>query len=115
MKSKKSVKKPRTKSAGQIAGRRIGCPGVGMFRLDQLKPADYNPWVIAAEALEGLMNSISQFGCVEPIVVNTRGRKNVIVVGNQRLKALRSLGIFVDVAVERWERWTGTKAKRERK
>ena len=115
MKSKKSVKKPRTKSVGQIAGRRIGCPGVGMFRLDQLNPADYNPRVIAAEMLEGLMNSISRFGCVEPIVVNTRGRKNVIVGGNQRLKALRSLGIFVDVAVERWERWTGTKAKRERK
>jgi len=64
-----------------------------MFRLDQLKPAGYNPRVIVAEALEGLMNSISRFGCVEPIVVNTRGRKNVIVGGNQRFKALRSLGI----------------------
>lgn len=79
MKAKKSVKKARTKSAGQIAARQIGCPGVRMFRLSQLKPADYNPRVIAAEALEGLMNSISRFGCVEPIVVNTRGRKNVIV------------------------------------
>jgi len=66
--------------AGQIAARRIGCPGVGMFRLNQLKTADYNPRVIAAEALEGLMNSISRFGCVEPIVINTRGRKNVIIV-----------------------------------
>ncbi len=93
MKAKKAVKRVRKKSANQKAARRIGVPGVGMFRLDQLKPADYNPRVIAAEALEGLMNSISRFGCVEPIVVNTRGRKNVVVGGNQRLKALRTLGI----------------------
>lgn len=79
MKAKKSVKKARTNLAGQIAASRIGCPGVGMFRLSQLKPADYNPRVIAAEVLEGLKNSISRFGCVELIVVNTWGRKNVIV------------------------------------
>ncbi len=93
MKARKSVKKARTRSAGKSATGRIGCPGVSMFRLDHLKPAVYNPRVIADEALEGLTNSISRFGCVEPIVVNTRGRKNVIVGGNQRFKALRSLGI----------------------
>lgn len=93
MKAKKSIKKARTKSASQIATRRIGSPGVGMFKLSQLDPAGYNPRVIADEALEGLTNSISRFGCVEPIVVNTRGRKNVIVGGNQRFKALRSLGV----------------------
>ncbi|MFB0523936.1 MAG: site-specific DNA-methyltransferase [Phycisphaerae bacterium] len=93
MKAKKSVKKARMKSAEQIAARRIGCPGVGIFRLDQLKPAGYNPRVIDAESLAGLTNSISRFGCVEPIVVNMRGRKNVIIGGNQRFKALRSLGV----------------------
>jgi len=93
MKAKKLVKRVRKKSVNQKATRRIGIPGVSMFRLDQLKPAPYNPRVIVAEALEGLTNSISRFGCVEPIVVNTRGRKNVIIGGNQRFKALRSLGI----------------------
>ena len=94
-KTKKSIKKKaRTKSAGQIAARRIGCPGVGMFRLDQLKSAGYNPRVIVAEALEGLTNSIRRFGCVEPIVINTRGRKNIIVGGNQRFKALQGLGVI---------------------
>ena len=92
-KTKKSVKKPRTKLAARIAASKMGCPGIDMFRLDQLKPADYNPRMIAAEALEGLTNSIRRFGCVEPIVVNTRGRKNIIVGGNQRYKALRSMGI----------------------
>ena len=93
MKAKNSVKSARAKSAGQIAARRIGCPGVNMFRLSQLKLAGYNPRVIATEALEGLTNSIRRFGCVEPIVVNTRGRKNIIVGGNQRFKALRKLGV----------------------
>lgn len=93
MKVKKSIKKARKKSAGQIISSRIGCPGIKMFQLDQLKPAGYNPRVITAEAMEGLTNSLSRFGCVEPIVVNTRGRKNVIVGGNQRFEALRNLGI----------------------
>ncbi|MBA7476230.1 hypothetical protein ES707_11612 [subsurface metagenome] len=42
---------------------------------------------------EGLKNSLNKFGCVEPIVVNTKDRKNVIIGGNQRYKALQSLGI----------------------
>jgi ParB-like chromosome segregation protein Spo0J len=53
-----------------------------MFKMKDLEPAGYNPREIDAEALEGLTNSISRFGCVEPIVVNTRGRHNVIVGGN---------------------------------
>lgn len=93
MKAKNSVKKARKKSSCQIAAGRIGCPGVKMFSLDQLKPAGYNPREIDAEAMEGLTNSLSRFGCVEPIVVNTRGRKNVIVGGNQRFKALQGLGV----------------------
>lgn len=93
MKTKKSIKKTRTKSAGQIAAGLKGCPGVSRFRLDQLEPADYNPRIIDNEAMEGLKNSLNKFGCVEPIVVNTRGRGNVIIGGNQRYKALQSLGI----------------------
>ncbi len=94
VKTKKSIKQSRTVSARQIAAhRRIGCPGVGMFKMKDLAPADYNPREIDAEALEGLTNSISRFGCVEPIVVNTRGKKKVIVGGNQRFKALQGLGI----------------------
>ncbi|GAH74444.1 unnamed protein product, partial [marine sediment metagenome] len=92
--TKKSIKQNRTASARQIAARRrIGCPGVGMFKMKDLEPAGYNPREIDAEALEGLTNSISRFGCVEPIVVNTRGRHNVIVGGNQRFKALQALGV----------------------
>jgi len=93
-KTKRRIKQSRTASARQNAARRrIGCPGVSMFKMKDLAPADYNPREIDATALEGLSNSISRFGCVEPIVVNTRGRHNVIVGGNQRFKALESLGV----------------------
>ena len=51
-KAKKSINKAAKKSAGQIAASRIGFPGVKMFRLDQLRPAGYNPRVIAAEAMK---------------------------------------------------------------
>ena len=74
-KVKESVKKARGKSTGQIAVRKIGIPGIDMFRLNQLQAADYNPRVIAAEAMKGLMNSINRFGCVEPIVVRASDRE----------------------------------------
>ena len=92
---KKAIKKSRTASARQNAARRrIGCPGVGMFKMKDLEPAGYNPREIDIVALAGLTNSISRFGCVEPIVINTRGRHNVIIGGNQRFKALQSLGVI---------------------
>ena len=91
---KKAIKKSRTVSARRSAARRrIGCPGVGMFKMKELEPAGYNPREIDIVAMAGLTNSISRFGCVEPIVINTRGRHNVIVGGNQRFKALQSLGV----------------------
>jgi len=93
--TKKSIKQKRTGPARQVAaGRRIGCPGVGMFKMKDLAPADYNPREIEPGALEGLANSLDRFGCVEPIVINTRGGKNVIVGGNQRFKALQNLGVI---------------------
>lgn len=94
VKAKRAVKQSRTASARQDAARRrIGCPGVCMFKMKDLKLAGYNPREIEAQALEGLANSLDRFGCVEPIVINTRRGKNVIVGGNQRFKALHNLGV----------------------
>lgn len=89
-KTKQRVKKARPKAVGKITARGIGCPGVSMFQLDQLKLAGYNPREIEVEALESLTNSISRFGCVEPIIVNTR-RGNTIIGGHQRFEALKRL------------------------
>jgi len=67
-------------------------PQVKVFKLEELRPAPYNPRTISDDALQGLANSLQQFGCVEPIVVNTRDGKNIIVGGHQRYKALQKLG-----------------------
>jgi len=66
-------------------------PKVARFRLKDLKPADYNPRVISTEALAGLMTSIQKFGCVEPIIINIRGGKNIIIGGHQRFRILCEL------------------------
>lgn len=63
-------------------------PKIGQFKLSQIKPSDYNPRMIEMAAMDGLCASIEKFGCVEPIVVNIRGKKNTIIGGHQRYKAL---------------------------
>lgn len=62
--------------------------------LQVLKYAEYNPKKISPEDLENLKISLSKFGTVDPLVVNNaKGRENVVIGGNQRLRALRELGI----------------------
>jgi DNA modification methylase len=61
------------------------------IRLKDLNPAEYNPRTISDDALAGLTKSLTRFGCVEPIIVNIRDDRNVIVGGHQRHKALTEL------------------------
>ena len=61
------------------------------YEINQLKEASYNPRFITTESLEGLKNSISTFGLLDPIVFN-KHTKN-IVSGHQRYKAAQELGI----------------------
>jgi len=68
------------------------------MKVSDLKYAPYNPRKIDEKELAKLKRSISEFGYVEPIVWNER--TGFVVGGNQRLKALRELGIEeVDVVV----------------
>lgn len=67
-------------------------PEVRTFRLSEIHEAAYNPRVISDAALEGLAHSMRLFGCVEPIIVNIRDGRNIIIGGHQRLKVLRSCG-----------------------
>jgi len=66
-------------------------PEFRKFQLSALNPAVYNPRVISDENLEGLKNCLAKYGCIEPIVVNVRDGRNVIVGGHQRQKALIKL------------------------
>lgn len=54
-------------------------------------PAPYNPRKITKEMLEQLKASIRDDGYLEPIVVNKR--TGFVVGGNQRLRALKELGV----------------------
>lgn len=72
-------------------GIRMTEPQFRKFLLGDLNPAQYNPRIISDEAMEGLRNSLARFGCVEPIIVNVRDDKTVIVGGHQRHKALVNL------------------------
>lgn len=54
-----------------------------------ISPA-YNPREITPEEMEKLKNSITEFGYVDPIIVNEVN--NHIVGGNQRYEALKELG-----------------------
>lgn len=70
----------------------------------ELKFYPGNPRRIDKETLERLKWSIQEFGIVEPLVINS---KRQVIGGNQRLKALRELGIEevdciqVDLPVEK--------------
>lgn len=66
-------------------------PAIKAFRLNELNPAPYNPHVISDASFKGLENSISRFNCVEPIIVNIREGKNVIVGGHARHRAMSNL------------------------
>ena len=61
--------------------------------IQDLKFADYNPRNITEKQVEDLKASISKFGIVEPVVVNSNPeRMNVIVGGHQRTRILQILG-----------------------
>lgn len=58
-----------------------------------LKGADYNPRKWDANARKQLKESISRFGIVDPILVNSaESRKNIVIGGHFRLHTLKELG-----------------------
>jgi DNA modification methylase len=64
-----------------------------------LKPSQYNPRKWSEEAISGLKESISRFGLVDPIIVNSApNRANVVIGGHFRLKVAKDLG-FKEVPV----------------
>lgn len=75
------------------------CPTQRMKVADLLKyVAKYNPRVISDEALQGLEESLSSYGVVQPVVFNAR--TSTVVGGHQRLKVLdRKQVEYTDVRI----------------
>lgn len=66
-----------------------------VFRLDEISPAEYNPrqdLKPGDKQYEAIRHSIETYGFVEPLVVNVRDGKNVLVGGHQRYKILTAAG-----------------------
>jgi hypothetical protein len=86
----------------QWKGRKDRNGGGGIMKLEkrrvnELKYYPGNPRKMSKEVLEKLKKSLREFGVVEPLVINP---DNEVIGGNQRLRALRELGIEdVDVVV----------------
>ena len=61
--------------------------------------AEYNPRQLTKDQYQNLKDSISRFGLVDPIIVNSnKERKNIIVGGHQRVKVAKDMNIeFVPV------------------
>lgn len=61
-------------------------------KISELKPAEYNPRAMTEKEAKDLENSLTEFGMVEPIVVNSaEGRQNVIIGGHQRYEIHKKL------------------------
>jgi len=86
-----------------------------LIKINTLRTAEYNPRKISDEKFELLKTSITEdpeFLKVRPIIVNThKGRENVVIGGNMRLKAAKALGlkeieaILVDVPQKKEKLW----------
>ena len=77
-------------------------------KIEELKPAEYNPRGLTEKEFDDLSKSISEFGMVEPIVVNeNEKRKNIIIGGHQRYYICKKLGwermpvVYVNLTLEK--------------
>lgn len=61
--------------------------------ISDLVPADYNPRTLTDKQFKDIKKSLTRFGFVDPIIVNTHpSRKDVIIGGHQRCKVWASMG-----------------------
>lgn len=59
------------------------------IKIKDIKGAKYNPRIMSSEEMKKLENSISEFGVIDPIVINLNN--NTIIGGHQRFQALQNL------------------------
>lgn len=71
--------------------------------IEDIIEAEYNPRKMRPSAFSKLKDSLSRFGLVDPLIVNNRDKRMVLVGGHQRLRAAKDLGFekvpvtFVDL------------------
>jgi DNA modification methylase len=77
-------------------------------KINDLIFAEYNPRKLTKEEHKQLKDSLSRFGMVDPVIVNTNeDRKNILVGGHQRVRIWEELGnetipsVEIDLTYER--------------
>lgn len=68
---------------------------IATLKLKDIHPAAYNPRITLKPGdpeWDALKGSLEDFGLVEPLVVNIKDGKNVLVGGHQRYNVLKQLG-----------------------
>lgn len=61
--------------------------------VSELRPADYNPRKASEKEYNDLKSSITTFGLIDPIIVNSHEtRKNIIIGGHFRFRIAKDLG-----------------------
>lgn len=70
------------------------------IKINDIKPADYNPRILTQNAFENLQNSIKKLGVLKPIIVHAEN--NTIVAGHQRTRAMKSQGMVYDDGITRF-------------
>lgn len=83
---------PKRKTARKPTTTKVASVRTKLLKLDALVEPDYNNRTITDAALQGLTQSLADFGLIGLPVVNVRGGQRVIVGGNQRVRALREAG-----------------------
>lgn len=87
----------------KTVGKKVSLPVVDVS-VEKLKPAPWNPRQISDHDFENLQRLISEFGMLQPIVVQKNG---TVIGGHQRLKVAKALGMkkvpvtYVDFPDER--------------
>lgn len=69
--------------------------------LSELVEPDYNPRKINAKQKNDIRKSLTEFGFVQPLVINTyEGRENIIIGGNQRKRIAELIGLETAPCIE---------------
>lgn len=63
---------------------------IEIIKLEQIKPAEYNPRQINSEEFDGLKASLKTFGQQENLIVN---KDMTLISGHMRLEAMKALGM----------------------
>jgi len=71
----------------------MGKMKIKTFKINEVAESEYNPRRISDTAYAGLAKSLERFGMVQPVIVNTRGGKNTVIGGHQRLKVLAAMDV----------------------